>query len=186
MSKPGLALLLLTAAACAPASAPHQGPGGMPYPGASGPPVYLQAPGIPGIEGFSSAVRSGLVVYLAGQVALDSLGNVVGGTDRVAQLRQALSNAGGVVRYARGVPADLVALTVYCVDCQAADFHALQREIAASLPDSTRPALTMLGITALPEPSLLVAVSGVAILRGELPDRMRDGRTAGQTDIRTD
>jgi enamine deaminase RidA (YjgF/YER057c/UK114 family) len=180
MSRPYLGLLMFAAVACAPATAPYQGPGGMPYPGAAGPPVYLQAPGIPGIEGFSSAVKSGLVVYLAGQVALDSLGDVVGGTDRVAQLRQAMANVAGVVRYARGVPADLVALTVYCVDCQAADFHALQGEIAASFPDSTRPALTMLGITALPEPGLLVAVSGVAILHGEFPDRMRDNGAAGQ------
>jgi hypothetical protein len=69
---------------------------------------------------------------------------------------------------------------VYCVECKADDFHALQGEIAASFPDSTRPALTMLGIAALPEPSLLVAVSGVAILRGELPDRSRDTGTGEQ------
>jgi enamine deaminase RidA (YjgF/YER057c/UK114 family) len=98
----------------------------------------------------------------------------------VAQLHQALANAAGVVRFARGVPADLVALTVYCVGCQAQDFRALQGEIAATFPDSARPALTMLGVAALPEPELLVAVGGVAILRGQLPDRMRDSETAGQ------
>jgi len=137
-------------------------------------PEFLQAPTVPAIEGFSSAVKVGQTIYLAGQVPLDSTGLLVGKGDRPAQLRQALANASAVVRYARGVPADIIRLTIYCVGCSTEDFDSLHIQAASLFPKDEGPALTMLGVAGLPEPGMLVAVDGMAILRGTYPDRNRD------------
>jgi len=137
-------------------------------------PEFLQAPNVPLLPGFSSAVKVGQTVYLAGQVPLDSTGLLVGRGDRVAQLQQALANASAIVRFARGVPADLIKLTVYCVGCDNADFDALRTAAAALFPAGEGPALTMVGVTALPEDKMLVALDGLAVLRGTIPDRTRD------------
>jgi hypothetical protein len=36
------------------------------------------------------------------------------------------------------------------------------------------PALTIVGVATLPEPGMLIAADGVAVLRGQLPDKTRD------------
>ena len=98
-------------------------------------PEFLQAPTVPGIDGFSSAVKVGQTIYLAGQVPLDSTGLLVGRGDRPAQLRQALANAAAVVRYARGVPADIIKLTIYCVGCTTEDFDSPAQPGRRTLPE---------------------------------------------------
>ena len=170
------ALAVLVLVACGPTAAPQGAPGGPGriYPVAPPPPEFLQAPNVPTLPGFSSAVKIGQSVFLSGQVPLDSTGLLVGRGDPVAQLRQALRNASAIMRFARGVPADLIKLTVYCVGCTHDDFDAMQAAAASLFPAGEGPALTMVGVTALPEEGMLVAVDGVAVLRGTIPDRTRD------------
>ncbi len=170
------ALAALSLIACGPSAAPAGGPGGSGriYPVAPPPPEFIQAPNVPIIPGFSSAVKVGQTVYLAGQVPLDSTGLLVGRGNRVAQLQQALANASAIVRFARGVPADLIKLTVYCLGCSNGDFDAMRTAAAGLFPAGEGPALTMVGVTALPEDDMLVALDGVAVLRGTIPDRTRD------------
>jgi enamine deaminase RidA (YjgF/YER057c/UK114 family) len=183
MSRAALAALaFMVLGGCGPAAAPtsSQGGPGRIYPMAPPVPEFLQAPTVPAIAGFSSAVKVGQTVFLAGQVPLDSTGLLVGRGDRVAQVRQALANASAVVRYARGVPADIIRLTIYCVGCSTEDFDNLRAEAAGLFPKGEGAALTMLGVAALPEPELLVAVDGVAVLRGAYPDRNRDPGTVPQ------
>ena len=177
MSRAALAMLAaLAVGGCGPSAAPASAPGGPGriYPMAPPTPEFIQAPTVPTIPGFSSAVKIGQTIYLAGQVSLDSTGLLVGRGDRTAQLRRALANATAIVRFARGVPADLIKLTVYCVGCTTDDFDAMRTEAAGIFPSGQGAALTMLGVASLPEPDMLVAVDGVAVLRGTLPDRTRD------------
>jgi enamine deaminase RidA (YjgF/YER057c/UK114 family) len=138
------------------------------------PPEFLLTPNVPAIPGFSSAVKVGQTVYLAGQVPLDSTGLLVGRGDRVAQLQKALRNATAIVRFARGVPADIIKLTVYCVGCSPDDFEAMHAAASSIFPAGERPALTMIGVASLPEVDILVAIDGIAVLRGTIPDRTRD------------
>jgi enamine deaminase RidA (YjgF/YER057c/UK114 family) len=170
------ALAVLALLACGPTSAPAGGPGGAgrAYPVAPPPPEFIQAPNVPIIPGFSSAVKVGQTVYLAGQVPMDSTGLLIGRGNRVAQLGKALDNASAIVRFARGVPADMIKLTIYCVGCSNDDFDAMRTTAARLFPAGEGPALTMVGVTALPEDDMLVAVDGVAVLRGTIPDRTRD------------
>ena len=170
------ALAAALLAACGPSTAPAPSPSGPGriYPMAPPTPEFLVAPTVPTIPGFSSAVKLGQTIYLAGQVPMDSTGLLVGQGDRPAQFRRALGNATAIVRFARGVPADLVKLTVYCVGCTTDDFDAIRTYAAGIFPTGQGAALTMLGVASLPEPDILVAVDGVAVLRGTIPDRTRD------------
>lgn len=177
MSRAALALLgALAAAGCGPSAAPPSGPGGPGriYPLDPPTPEFIQAPTVPTIPGFSSAVKIGQTVFLAGQVPLDSTGLLVGPGDRPAQFRRALGNSTAIIRFVRGVPADLVKLTVYCVGCSHDDFDAMRTTAAGIFPTGQGPVLTMIGVTSLPDADMLVAVDGVAVLRGTIPDRSRD------------
>lgn len=169
------AVLALPASACATAGAPPgSGPmaGPAPVPTA---PVFLNPPSVPQLPGFSSGVKVGFTVYVAGQVAVDSSGAIVGGTDVTAQLRRALSNVVEVVRAGRGVPGDVVRLTVYHVVQSDSAVAAGLREAAAEwFAEGEYPAVTLVAVQRLPMPGLLVAVDAVAELRSLLPDRQRD------------
>lgn len=178
----GAALTLLALGACGPSSAPPAssgGPGRI-YPVAPPPPEFIQAPNVPVLPGFSSAVKVGQTLFLSGQVPLDSTGLLIGAGDRAAQLGQVFRNAAAIVRFARGVPADLVKLTIYCVGCTADDFDAMRALTAGSFPAGEGPAVTMIGVTTLPEPGMLVAADGIAVLRGTIPDRTRDPEAGAQ------
>ena len=184
MSRAAAALLAACAlAACGPTTSAPPQPAGPPgsgriYPMAPPTPEFIQAPNVPTLPGFSSAVKIGQTIYLAGQVPLDSTGLLVGEGDRVAQLKRALGNATAIVRFARGVPADIVKLTIYCGGCTRDDFDAMRTAASGIFPIGEGAALTMIGVAALPEPDMLVAVDGVAVLRGTLPDRTRDPEAA--------
>jgi enamine deaminase RidA (YjgF/YER057c/UK114 family) len=94
--------VLLAATACAQ-------PRGRQFPGPVLPVggVAVHADSVPSIPGFSSAVKRGLVMYISGQVPLDSSAHLVGANDLRAQARQSLENLLRVVRAGRGLPGDV-------------------------------------------------------------------------------
>ena len=161
-----------TLAACMQSSRPRQMPGPMPVePGA----VSVSAASVPAVPGFSSAVKMGLTVHLSGQVALDSAASLVGPGDLGKQARQSLTNLLSLVRAARGLPGDVVKLTFYVKGLDAAAGHVIQEASAEYFTEQPMPAVTIVGVASLPAPEMLVAVDGVAVLRGEFPDRQRAG-----------
>ncbi len=158
----------LFAAACAP---PQQR--GMPVvPAPSAVPERIAAPSVPTLDGMPAAVRVGFAVHVSGMVPVDSAGRLVG-TDLAGQARQALGNFVTVVRAARGVPGDVVRLTVYLRDPSPDAVETIRRAVIEVLGGDAPPALTVVGTTALPEPAMRVMIEGVAQLRSEFPDRMR-------------
>jgi enamine deaminase RidA (YjgF/YER057c/UK114 family) len=138
-------------------------------------PVVVNAPNAPALDGFSGAVKVGFMMYLSGQVALDSAGHVVGPDDLRVQLRQALQNMAALVKVGRGSPGDIVQLTVYTVDYTPNHVEMIREAATEVLSAEARPAVTVVGVARLPLPELLVAVDGIAWLRGALPDRHRAG-----------
>jgi len=78
-----------------------------------------------------------------------------------------------VVRAARGVPGDVVRLTVYLRDPSAEAVETIRRAVLEVLGSDAPPALTVVGMTAMPEPAMRVMIEGVAQLRSEFPDRTR-------------
>lgn len=113
----------------------------------------------------SQAVRVGNTLYLAGQVAIDREGRVVGEGDIVAQSRQCFENMREVLAEAGATFRDVVRLTTY--------FTADLSDIAATRAywsvrkeyfGDHRPASTGLQVKGLIYPSLLLEVDAIAVI----------------------
>ncbi|MFC9051910.1 RidA family protein [Streptomyces anthocyanicus] len=116
--------------------------------------------------GFSHAVvaTGTRVVFLAGQTALDTDGEVTGDT-LPAQFEQALTNLLTALRAAGGIPADLARVTVYATDVAAYRTHAAElgrtwRELAGR----DYPAMAVVEVVRLWDERALVELDGFAVL----------------------
>lgn len=106
-------------------------------------------------------------VYIAGQVARTADGTPVGPGDLAAQAEQALLNVNTAIVAAGGTFADIAKLTIYVVDWspeKMADLGAGAMQAAGKAGvDPTRP-ITLIGVTALGEPDMLIEVEAIAVL----------------------
>lgn len=82
--------------------------------------IAVNPPSLAKPVGFSHAfeVRGGRILFLAGQVAFDKDGKIVGRGDIVAQFRQICENFKTVVESQGGRLQDIVKLTIYALDKQ--------------------------------------------------------------------
>jgi enamine deaminase RidA (YjgF/YER057c/UK114 family) len=107
------------------------------------------------------------LVFLAGQVARDADGRPVGGDDLAAQVEQAYLNIATALAEIGGTFDDVAKLTIYVVDWRPELLSALGEgvtRVAAKLGiDPVKP-ITLLGVSALGEPDLLVEVEATAVL----------------------
>lgn len=107
------------------------------------------------------------LIFLAGQVARDAEGNPVGGDDLAAQVEQAYLNIGTALAEIGGSFDDVAKLTIYVVDWTPDKMPLLGegvgRAAATMGVDPTKP-ITLLGVSALGEPDLLVEVEATAVL----------------------
>jgi 2-iminobutanoate/2-iminopropanoate deaminase len=116
---------------------------------------------------FSSGVRAGNHLYVAGQLPVDAQGNTVGAGDVRRQTRQVLENIRAIVEAAGGMLDDVVRTTVYLMDM--AD-HAAVNEVYVEFFPSAYPARTTVQVAAL-APAMagagspfLVEIDAVAVL----------------------
>ena len=114
------------------------------------------------LDGFTHAVRIGFVTYVSGEVPLDSAGRLVGAGDKAAQAKQAFANLNLVLRIAGNVPSDVVKLTVYVVDYHPQDLAVIRQGAPEFFPDKNPPAGTVVGVQALPQQGMLIAVDAIA------------------------
>src|SRR5437867_11148773 len=77
---------------------------------------YINPGTLAALPGFTHAVRVGATLYVSGEVALDSTGQLVGPGDLRAQARQAFANLAFVLKIAGATPADVARLTIYVVN----------------------------------------------------------------------
>lgn len=115
-----------------------------------------------GMEGVSHAIRVGRAVYVSGQVAVDSAGQLVGEGDLKAQATKAFANLAAVLRAGRAEPGDVVRLTVYVVNYKPEDLVAIRGAATAFFPGRYAPAMTVVGVQALFREGLLIAVDAIA------------------------
>jgi enamine deaminase RidA (YjgF/YER057c/UK114 family) len=114
-----------------------------------------------------AAVASGSkLVFLAGQVAMDASGNVVGQNHAAAQTRQVFENLGLVLAGAGASFNDVVEFTTYVVGRSTVQPYIQARsEIYSKLfPDGDYPANTLLIVDGLVREELLLEVKAVAVL----------------------
>lgn len=116
--------------------------------------------------GFSHASVSepGRLLHLAGQVAWDKDGNVVGGDDLAAQTRQCLSNLREVLASEGATPADLVRIRTYIVDHTPDKLGPFSAEMMAFYGDVMPAPNTLIGVQALALPDFLIEIEATAIL----------------------
>ena len=115
--------------------------------------------------GYSHAVQAGNTLYVAGQVAQDADGNLVGEGDIEAQVRQVWLNLSGVLSHAGGSVEDIVKITVFTTDLKYRPAIAAAREQV--FPNGRYPASTFLVVQSLARPELLVEIEAIAVIGDE-------------------
>ena len=120
----------------------------------------IQPDGMYKTPSYVHAIRAGNTLYLAGQVARDEHGAVVG-QDAAAQARQVYTNIGRVLAAAGARWTDVVKVTTYLVD--RADSQAVSAVRFEHFGDH-RPPHTGLIVAGLGSPELKVEVDVIAVL----------------------
>ncbi len=126
-------------------------------------------PGLMKAVGYSHAytITKGRVVVLAGQVAKDAEGRVVGKGDLVAQFRQVCENLRTLMTAAGGQLTDIVKLTIYVLDV--GEYKRRGREIGGVYREYFGrhfPAMTLVGARDLYDASdgCAIEIEGIAAL----------------------
>src|SRR5215472_3563952 len=91
------------------------------------------------------------MVFVAGQVAQDSDGNVVAPGDLAGQARQTFANVGRALAAAGARPNQVTKITTYIVG-YSPEYRALVADPRAALFGDHRPASTLVGVEALARP----------------------------------
>ena len=113
--------------------------------------------------GYSYAVKkTGTPVFIAGQVALDQQGHLVGDGDVAAQVEQVFRNLRTVVEACGGTMEDVVKITIYTTD--AAHRPAIAAARQRHFKEGAYPASTYLVVSGLAVPQLLVEIEAVAMV----------------------
>src|SRR5215208_5312577 len=101
-------------------------------------------------------------VYIAGQVAFDSTGTVVGECDFTAQAEQVYKNLERALQSVGGSMADLVKTTTFITDIR--NLPSLREVRSRRLSKTQPPANTLLQVSSLARPELLIEIEAVAVL----------------------
>lgn len=117
--------------------------------------------------GFSHGweTQGGKTVYIAGQVAVDKEGRVIGAGDLVAQFRQVCENLKAVVVSRAGQMNDIVKMNIYVLSKN--DYKTRVREIGAVYRDyfgRHYPAMTLVEVRSLFEDDYLIEIEAIAVV----------------------
>ena len=127
---------------------------------------HLNPSGLGTPAGFSHVTISspGRMVHVAGQVARDAAGRVVGAGDLAAQAEQVYANLRIALEAAGAGWKDVVKVVTYVVDLTPEKAAAVRAVRNRHFGDGPLPASTMVGVTALVNPDLLVEIEVSAAL----------------------
>jgi len=115
------------------------------------------------VIGFSRAVRVGDLIFVSGTVAWGPDGKLVGKGDVYAQAKQTLANIEGYLREAGASLKDVVRTRIYLTDI--GRWQEVARAHREAFGD-VRPASSLLEISRLAEPEMLVEIEAVAVVSG--------------------
>jgi enamine deaminase RidA (YjgF/YER057c/UK114 family) len=128
---------------------------------------YINPPDLVKPTGYTHVVvaADGRTVYVAGQVAFDAAGKVVGEGDFKAQANQVYGNLRKALASVGGSFADLVKTTTLVTDVKNVP---VLRDIRTRYLDPKNPPANTLIVAALVRPELLLEIEAVAVLPAPL------------------
>jgi enamine deaminase RidA (YjgF/YER057c/UK114 family) len=103
------------------------------------------------------------LVFVAGQVAEDVHGELVGAGDLAAQARQAFANVGRALAAAGARPDQVARITIYVVGHRP-EYIPLISEARIAVFGDHKPADVLLGVATLAEPGYLIEVDALAVV----------------------
>ena len=122
----------------------------------------IQPDGLATPPTYSHVVKAGNTIYIAGQVAQDERGQIVGAGDFVAQATQVFENLGKALAAAGAGFEHLVKTTVYVTDPR---YRELLRDVRSRyLGSDALPASTLVVVAGLALPEYLLEIEAVAVV----------------------
>src|SRR5262245_30186647 len=129
--------------------------------------IQTAAPWEP-IVGYSRAVKVGPFIAVTGTTALDEAGNLVGKGDAAAQARQCLVNVERALQRLGASLGDVIRTRMFVTDISR--WEAIGR-VHGEFFGQIRPATTMVEVSRLIDPDMLVEIEADAIVLAELSRR---------------
>jgi len=111
------------------------------------------------------AVEGGRLVFIAGQVAFDQEGKLVGKGDLRAQAAKALDNLVAALAAAGATPTDVVKVNTYVVNYRPVDYPIIREARARIFDGQNPPASTLIGVQALAVEDLLIEIEAIAVVK---------------------
>lgn len=109
-------------------------------------------------------VGDAVFLYLAGQVAIDKEGNLVGPNDFPRQADQAFANIKAILEASGATMADVIKLNTYITDMtNRSELRAMYRRYFTGTP----PTSTLVQVSQLASPEWLIEVEAVAVMGKE-------------------
>lgn len=102
-------------------------------------------------------------VYIAGQVALDERGAIVGAGDLSAQTTQVMKNIGLALAAANAAFSDVVKITTYVVGYRPEHRAIIGQARSPFFKNMPPPASTLVGVSALAAPEWLIEIEAIAV-----------------------
>ena len=116
------------------------------------------------------------LVYVSGQVSWGADGKVVGASDMRAQCEQVFKNLTNVLRGAGAGWGDVIKMNGYMVGINAENVAAYREVRSGYLKAKQLPASTLVGVTSLVQPELLLEIEVVAALGAAAKARKKKRR----------
>ena len=125
----------------------------------------IEPAGLAAAETYSHVIvaTGSRLVFVAGQVAENEQGELVGGGDLRLQARQAFANVGRALTAAGARPDHVAKLTLYVVGLQLEHLAAIEAG-RAGLFGEHRPADALVGVEALAHEGCLIEVEAIAVV----------------------
>ena len=111
-------------------------------------------------QGYSAVVKAGNTVFVSGQIAFDSNGDLVGEGDFLAQATQTFDNVEAALRAAGASWDDIAKITTFLVNVD--DYPAYAAERLRRFPEGG-PASSTIVVKALVMPELLIEIEAIAV-----------------------
>ena len=122
----------------------------------------LNPPGVAAPQAsYSHVARAGNTLYIAGQIALDQDGNLVGLGDAEAQAEQCYRNIGAILEHFGAGPDNVMKMTTFVTNWAFRPLVAAARDRFFQPP---YPPNTLIVCTALASPDFLVEIEAIAVI----------------------